>query len=118
MVIKLHRSKKYFTIGLLLCKKLTFSDYYRKNMNTELLLSVVPQTAIWSAKTASIMISSNIFCIVAGRYVIQIKGVGASLPLTGSFSNFTLPELLASTSLGHIVGTGAILGFAYLGLLS
>jgi len=47
-------------------------------MNTELLLSVVPQTAIWSAKTASIMI----------------------------------------TSLGHIVGSGAILGFAYLGLLS
>jgi hypothetical protein len=25
---------------------------------------------------------------------------------------------LASTSLGHIVGSGAILGFAYLGLLS
>jgi photosystem I subunit 10 len=38
--------------------------------------------------------------------------------LTGSFANFTLPELLASTSLGHIVGSGAILGFAYLGLLS
>ena len=87
-------------------------------MNTELLLSVVPQTAIWSAKTASIMISSNILCIVAGRYVIQVKGIGASLPLTGSFANFTLPELLASTSLGHIVGSGVILGFAYLGLLS
>ena len=87
-------------------------------MNTELLLSVVPQTAVWSAKTASIMISSNIFCIAAGRYVIQVKGIGASLPLTGSFSNFTLPELLASTSLGHIVGSGTILGLSYLGFLA
>jgi photosystem I subunit 10 len=87
-------------------------------MNTELLISVVPQTAIWSAKTASIMISSNIFCIVTGRYTIQLKGIGASLPLTGSFSNFTLPELLASASLGHILGSGIILGLAYLGLLA
>lgn len=84
-------------------------------MNTELLVAIVPQTAVWSAKTASIMISSNIFCILAGRYVIQITGVGPSIPLTGSFANFTLPELLASTSLGHILGTGMILAFGYLG---
>ena len=87
-------------------------------MNTELLLSVVPQTVVWSAKIASIMISSNIFCIVAGRYSIQVKGVGSPLPLTGSFANFTLPELLAGTSLGHIVGSGIILGLTYVGLLN
>ena len=87
-------------------------------MNTELLLSVVPQTVVWSAKIAYIMISSNIFCIVAGRYSIQIKGVGPSIPLTGSFTNFTLPELIASTSLGHIVGSGIILGLTYVGLLN
>ena len=63
-------------------------------MNTELLISVVPQTAIWSAKTASIMISSNIFCIVAGRYVIQVKGIGATLPLIGPCAGDapTLPD--------------------------
>ena len=87
-------------------------------MNTELLLSIVPQTATWSAKIASIMISSNILCIVAGRYTIQVKGAGSPLALNGSFSSFTLPELLASTSLGHIVGSGIILGFAYMGLLN
>lgn len=89
-------------------------------MYTELLMVVVPQTAVWSAKTASVMISSNIIAILAGRYryVIQVKGQGPSLPLAGSFSNFTLPELLASTSLGHIVGSGAILGLGYLGLLA
>lgn len=87
-------------------------------MNTELLVAIVPQTAVWSAKTASIMISSNIFCILAGRYVIQVKGVGPSLSLKGSFANFTLPELLASTSLGHIVGSGIILALGYLGFTS
>jgi photosystem I subunit X len=87
-------------------------------MNTELLVAIVPQTAVWSAKTASIMISSNIFCILAGRYVIQVKGVGPSLSLKGSFANFTLPELLASTSLGHIIGSGIILALGYLGFTS
>lgn len=87
-------------------------------MNTELLVAIVPQTAVWSAKTASIMITSNIFCILAGRYVIEVKGVGPSLPLTGSFANFTLPELLASASLGHIVGSGIILALGYMGFMS
>ena len=46
------------------------------------------------------------------------KGVGPSLPLRGSFENFGLAELLATTSLGHIVGCGAILGLSYIGILS
>ena len=29
-----------------------------------------------------------------------------------------LPELLATTSLGHIIGAGAILGLGYLGVLA
>ena len=64
------------------------------------------------------MVLSNILCIVAGRYVIQVKGTGPSLPISGSFSGFGLPELLASTSLGHIVGVGSILGLSYVGVLS
>nr|BDA99096.1 photosystem I subunit X [Hemiselmis andersenii] len=87
-------------------------------MNADLLLAVVPQTAAWSAKTCSVMVISNLLCIVTGRYVIDIKGVGPSLPLRGSFENFGLAELLATTSLGHIVGCGAILGLSYIGLLS
>nr|BDA98063.1 photosystem I subunit X [Proteomonas sp. NIES-1005] len=87
-------------------------------MNTELLLAVVPQTAAWSAKTCSIMVLSNILCIITGRYVIQVKGMGPSLPMAGSFASFGLPELLATTSLGHIVGAGAILGLGYTGVLN
>jgi photosystem I subunit 10 len=87
-------------------------------MNADLLLAVVPQTAAWSAKTCSVMVISNLLCIITGRYVIDVKGVGPSLPLRGSFENFGLAELLATTSLGHIVGCGAILGLSYIGLLS
>ena len=49
-------------------------------MNADLLISVVPQTAEWSAKTASVMILSNLACISAGRYIIQAKGQGPALP--------------------------------------
>ena len=87
-------------------------------MNHDLLLAIVPQTTEWSVKTCFLMVLSNIVCIVAGRYVIEVKGTGPSLPLSGTFSNFGLPELLATTSLGHIVGCGAILGLGYIGLLS
>ena len=87
-------------------------------MNADLLLAIIPQTAEWSAKTGAVMTISNLLCIVTGRYVIAVKGMGPSLTLSGSFASFGLPELLASTSLGHIVGVGAILGLSYVGLLS
>ena len=67
-----------------------------------------------SMKTILIFASIGILVGVtfsAGMMEVARKGV-----FNPSF--FTLPELLASTSLGHIVGSGAILGFAYLGLLS
>ena len=87
-------------------------------MNADLLISVVPQTAEWSAKTAAVMILSNILCIFAGRYVIQAKGQGPTLPGPASAIGLNLPELLATTSLGHIIGAGAILGLGYIGALA
>lgn len=86
-------------------------------MNLALLLAVTPQTATWSAKVASIMITSNVLCIVSTRYVTQAKNGNNSLSLAGSFATLSLPELLASTSLGHIVGSGIIIGLGYLSLL-
>ena len=86
-------------------------------MSTDLLLAVVPETVSWSTKTCSIMILSNLICIAFGRYAIKVKPEGPYLPLSGSLSDFGLPEFLASTSLGHIVGCGSILGLGYMGLL-
>lgn len=87
-------------------------------MNADLLIALVPQTVAWSGKTCAIMVLSNLLCIVTGRYVIQVKGTGPSLPISGSFASLGLPELLASTSLGHIVGAGTILGLSYVGVLN
>ena len=87
-------------------------------MNADFLISVVPQTAEWSAKTAAVMVLSNVTCIFAGRYIIQAKGQGPALPGPVSAIGINLPELLATTSLGHIIGAGAILGLGYIGALN
>ncbi len=83
------------------------------------LLAIVPTTPTWSPNVAIVMITANLFALVVGRYGIQIKGVGPSLPvqLPGLFSGFGLSELLAVTSFGHILGAGLILGLAQAGLL-
>lgn len=83
------------------------------------LLAAVPATATWSINVALIMLTTNAFALVVARYGIQVKGVGPSLPieLPGLFAGFGVPELLAVTSFGHILGAGLILGLAQAGLL-
>ena len=83
------------------------------------LLASVPATPTWSISVALIMITANAFALVVARYGIKVKGVGPSLPveLPGLFSGFGVPELLAVTSFGHIIGAGLILGLAQAGLL-
>ena len=65
-------------------------------MNADFLISVVPQTAEWSAKTAAVMILCNVLCIFAGRYIIQAKGQGPALPGPVSALGLNLPEFIAT----------------------
>lgn len=78
-------------------------------MDTCTILSVLPNGATWSTQNAIIMIVCNLVAILIGRYAIQVRGLGPSVPLYG-ISGFGLSELLATTSLGHILGAGTILG--------
>nr|YP_009393883.1 photosystem I reaction center subunit X [Polysiphonia sertularioides]ARW62445.1 photosystem I reaction center subunit X [Polysiphonia sertularioides] len=64
---------------------------------------------MWSAKIAAVMIICNLLSIGIGRYSIKVRGLGPSIPLLG-LEGLGLPELLATTSLGHVIGAGAILG--------
>ncbi len=84
-----------------------------------LLANVTPITPQWSIQVALIMIAANLFAIAIGRYAIQNSGVGPALPFTlpGLFEGFGLPELLATASLGHILGAGIILGIGSAGIL-
>jgi photosystem I subunit X len=83
------------------------------------LLAAVPQTPEWSFKVATVMIFSNLFAIAIGYYAIKNRGVGPKLPVEvpAMFTGFGIPELLATTSFGHVLGAGFILGLGNAGLL-
>ncbi|MEM8603441.1 MAG: photosystem I reaction center subunit PsaK [Cyanobacteria bacterium P01_H01_bin.121] len=76
-------------------------------------------TPTWSPSVALIMSTCNLFAIVIGYYAIQNRGAGPKLPLPlpELFKGFGLPELLATTSFGHLLGAGMILGLGNAGLL-
>ena len=90
-------------------------------MISTLVLAVqsTPSTIDWNSSVAIIMILSNAFAIIVGRYAIQKPGQGPDLPVPKPevWDRFGLPELLATTSLGHILGAGIILGLGNAGIL-
>ncbi|MGF1539582.1 MAG: photosystem I reaction center subunit PsaK [Pleurocapsa sp.] len=90
-------------------------------MISSLVLAVAytPSTIDWNPSVALIMIMSNLFAIAIGRYAIQNAGKGPDLPVPKPevWDNFGFPELLATTSLGHILGAGIILGLGNAGVL-
>ncbi|MGQ4646989.1 photosystem I reaction center subunit PsaK [Lyngbya aestuarii] len=81
--------------------------------------STVPATPSWNPTIGLVMILCNLVAIAIGYYAIQNPGVGPDLP--GSkpaiFNRFGIPELLATASLGHIIGAGVILGLTNAGTL-
>jgi photosystem I subunit X len=76
------------------------------------LLTILASPQNWSIRVGIIMILCNLFAFFVGRYAIQNKGKGPKLPaeLPGIMQGFGVPELLATTSFGHILGAGMILG--------
>ena len=81
------------------------------------LLLTVPTTVPWSPSVAVVMVGCNLFAVAIGYYAIEGKGVGPALPLPELFKGFGVPELLATAALGHVLGTGMVLGLANSGLL-
>jgi len=88
-------------------------------MKSFIFLLSLPITSVWGIKTGVIMVICNLFAIIIGRYGIQIRGKGPSLPinLPSYYDGFGFPELLATASFGHILGVGIILGLSNAGLL-
>jgi photosystem I subunit X len=81
--------------------------------------ATVPATPEWSPAVGLVMILCNAFAFVIGRYAIQNPGKGPALPGSNAaiLKGFGIPELLATTSLGHIIGVGVILGLSNAGAL-
>nr|YP_010203991.1 photosystem I subunit X [Ahnfeltia fastigiata]UAT97674.1 photosystem I subunit X [Ahnfeltia fastigiata]UAT97878.1 photosystem I subunit X [Ahnfeltia fastigiata] len=86
-------------------------------MDINILLAFNPHTPIWSTKVAIVMIICNLISIAIGRYAIQVRGLGPSIPILG-IDGFGLPELLATTSLGHVIGAATIIGLSSIGFLN
>nr|YP_009293677.1 photosystem I subunit X [Rhodymenia pseudopalmata]AOM64359.1 photosystem I subunit X [Rhodymenia pseudopalmata] len=86
-------------------------------MHTIKLLATIPHTSSWSPQIALIMIACNLICIGIGRYAIQVRGLGPSIPILGQAS-FGLPELLATTSFGHAIGAASIIGLSTIGAIN
>ena len=86
-------------------------------MYTTILLTISTHTVTWSPQIALIMIICNGIAIAIGRYTIKVRGLGPGIPVLG-LEDFGLPELLATTSLGHIIGAGTILGLSSIGLVN
>jgi photosystem I subunit 10 len=65
------------------------------------------------------MLVCNLFAILVLSRTIRRRGVGPALPFAapGLPDGFGIPELLATTSFGHILGAGAILGLTNAGIL-
>lgn len=65
------------------------------------------------------MLVCNLLAIFIGRYAIQNRGKGPALPVSmpALFEGFGVPELLATASFGHIIGTGVIMGLRSSGVL-
>jgi len=84
---------------------------------TLLAAASAPTTVSWSPKVAIVMIVCNIIAIAFGKLTIKHQGVGPALPSPAFFGGMGLPALLGTTSLGHLVGAGVILGLANAGAL-
>ncbi len=79
--------------------------------------SSVPSTVSWSPKVAIVMILCNIIAIAFGKYTMKNPAAEPALPSPAFFGGMGLPALLGTTSFGHLLGVGAILGLASIGAL-
>jgi photosystem I subunit X len=89
-------------------------------MTTAILAQVVGGNTIeWSFSVGMVMILCNLFAVIVGRFAIKNAGVGPDLPVgkPALWKNFGIPELLATASLGHVLGAGMILGLANAGVI-
>lgn len=81
------------------------------------LAAAVPTTMEWSPKVAVVMVICNVLAIAIGKATIKHPSEGPALPMSDMFGGMGLPALLATTSFGHILGVGVILGLGSMGAI-
>ena len=77
----------------------------------------IPHTAEWTPMVGAVMIICNVLTIALGKLTMGAPTTKPALPSPEMFGGMGWPALLATTSLGHVFGLGAILGLANMGIL-
>lgn len=95
-------------------------------MLNNFIIAAIPHTEPWGFNTALVMIGANLVAVAIGRSIFTSwrfgentnSQAGSNSTLgTKLTSKFTLFELLASMSFGHILGVGAVLGLTNIGVI-
>jgi photosystem I subunit 10 len=71
----------------------------------------------WNPNVGLTMIICNIIAITLGKATMKDISAGPAMPSPQFFGGMGLPAVLATTSFGHVLGIGAILGLASMGVL-
>ncbi len=81
------------------------------------MLFAAVRTIEWSPNVAAVMIICNVLAIAIGKFTIRQQNVGLALPGGPFFGGMSHGAMLGVTSLGHVIGAGAILGLSSMGVL-
>ena len=81
------------------------------------LLATVPTTVEWNLNVGLTMVICNIVAIAIAKATVKQPNADPQLPSSEFFGGMGLPALLATTSFGHLLGAGVILGLANAGAL-
>jgi photosystem I subunit 10 len=90
----------------------------KKDLVMVLVMEVtIPATFVWTPAVGLVMVLCNIGAIALGKIALKYPSQGPELPNPKYFGGMSLWSLIACTSLGHLLGIGAIQGFASIGWL-
>ncbi len=85
-------------------------------MLTSSLLATAATTPLsWSPTIGIIMVICNVIAIAFAKSTVKYPSSEPALPSSAFFGGMGLPGLLATTSFGHILGAGVILGLHSIG---
>lgn len=82
------------------------------------LFALAPAAVTWTPTVGLVMVACNIAAIAVGKATIKHPDAGPAMPGDARFfGGFGVPAVLATTSLGHVIGFGAIQGLAAQGVI-
>jgi photosystem I subunit X len=84
---------------------------------TTTLLAVAPRVSDWSPTVGLIMVICNVLAIAIGKFTIKQQNVGLGLPSAQMFGGMSHGAMMGTTSLGHLLGAGVILGLSNMGVI-